>query len=191
MIDISRTEKVELDERAYENQKDAILKLVNKDQPIETDATANFMISSIASSIEQKILACQTFHCNGCLSVFDENEKLDSIDSRLLRHKPCISTFAICKHAEIFFKIYDIKESKPSFDFKVLFCLIFRSMDFTTLFPKSMFQCDINHKYHFLRCIVGQYVATRANQIAKQFTWERQNKIIRQQYNHLINFKGQ
>lgn len=49
----------------------------------------------------------------------------------------------------------------------------------------------INGSNHFIKCIVGQYIATRANHISKQFTLDRQDKIIRQQYHHLVNFKGQ
>lgn len=155
------------------------------------DGTSRFMNTYIASSIERKIMQCKSFHCNGCVSVFDENDKTNSIDSRLMNKRPCISTVEICETAEIFFKLYDIQQSKPEFDFKVLYCLIFRSMNFEKLFPKSKFKCDANHKYQFIKCFVGQYVATRANHTSKQFTLDRQEKIIRQQYNHLVNFRGQ
>lgn len=203
----SKRAKVTMNEHAYEMQKNEILELVENSnyEPIETadeidsidkthhllDGTANFMNAYIASSIEQKIMACKSFHCTECISVFEDNEKIHSIDSNILSKKPCISTFEICKHVEKFFKLYSIKDSQPKFDFKVLFCLIFRSMDFTKLFPNSTFDCDINHKYHFIKCIVGQYIATRANHISKQFTLDRQDKIVRQQYHRLVNFKGQ
>lgn len=203
----SKRAKVAMDEQAYQSQKDEILELVENsnyqtNEPAEEidivnsthhmlDGTAFFMNAYIASSIERQIMACKSFHCNGCLSVFAENDKLSSIDSTLLSHKPCISTVEICKHAEIFFRLYNIQISQPKFDFKVLFCLIFRSMNFTQLFPKSAFECDSNHKYQFLKCIVGQYIAARAKHISKQFTFDRQEKIIRQQYNHIVNFKGQ
>lgn len=29
-------------------------------------------------------------------------------------------------------------------------------------FPKSKFECDSDHKYQFIKCIVGQYIDTRA-----------------------------
>lgn len=203
----SKRAKVSMNEHAYESQKNQILELVENcnyeadamAEEIDTadsthhllDGTALFMNAYIASAIERKIMKCKSFHCDDCISVFAENDKLYSIDSKLLSHKPCRSTVDICNHTEKFFKLYNIQLSQPKFDFKVLFCLIFRSMNFSSLFPKSAFSCDSSHKYQFLKCIVGQYIATRAKHISKQFTFERQDKMVRQQYNRLVNFKGQ
>lgn len=206
----SRRARVTLDEQLYESQKDSILDIVgycdyeaiegcdNVDNVLATshilDGTSHFMNIYIASQIEQKILKSNNFHCSGCFRVFDENEKTESIDSHLVQWKPCISTIEICKTAEKFFKLYDIRDSErsePRYDFKVLYCLIFRSMNFSTLFPKSKFECDASHKYHFIKCIVGQYTATRATQIARQKTLELQETLVRQQYNRLVNAKGQ
>lgn len=203
----SRRARITMNEQAYEKQKDSILELIDgpEEESIEEcdnvenmhanhhmlDGTSNFMNTYIASQIEQKIMKCKSFHCNGCRMIFDENEKMQSVDSHLMAWKPCTSTVQICKTAEKFFKLYDIQESRPTHDFKVLYCLIFRSMNFETLYSKSKFECDLAHKYQFIKCIVGQYIGTRANQIARQITFARQKNLVRQQCNHLVNFRGQ
>lgn len=158
------------------------------------DGTSQFMTAYIASQIERKIINCKNFYCNGCRSVFSENEKATSIDANFLSWTPCKTTTEICSHAEKFVKMYNVHNQSPqqqSFDFKVLYCLIFRTLDFSKLFSKSKFECDISHKYQFIKCIIGQYVAIRAHQISKQFTLERRETIIRQQYHRLTNFMGQ
>lgn len=199
----SRRTKITMDETKFESQKDSILESVGNYDAIEgiemieanhhlLDGTAQFMIRYLASKIEQKIVQCKSFHCNSCRLVFDENEKDDfSIDSHVSSWTPCYSTIEICKNAEKFFKIYDGHQSKPRYDFKVLYCLIFRTMNFDKLYPNSAFKCDYNHKYQFIKCVVGQYTTMRATQIARQKTLERHDKMVRQQYNRLVNFKGQ
>lgn len=63
-------------------------------------------------------------------------------------------------------------------------------MNFDSLFPQSTFECDLNHKYAFIKCMVGQYISIRANQVAKQITLDHYPKLIRQKFNRLINFRG-
>lgn len=149
------------------------------------------MIVYIASQIEKKILNAKNFYCNSCRTIFDENEKSQLVDSTSMKWVPCTSTTEICKHAENFFKLYDVGKTNQKYDLKVLYCLIFRSMNFDTLFPKSKFQCDPCHKYQFIKCIVGQYISTRANQVSRQITMDNQINLVRQQWNRLTNFKGQ
>lgn len=210
----SKRARIEMNEKAYKSQKIPILKLIDgprelyeESEPDEEcdgvismhevqhmlDGTSYFMITYIAAQIEQKIMKCPNFHCSGCFSIFNENEKTQCIDSRILKWKPCSSTVAICTTAEKFFKVYqqDKENEKPKYDFKVLYCLIFRTMDFDTLYSKSKFECDPAHKYTFIKCIVGQYIDTRATQVARQITFDNQKEFVRQQYNRSVNFRGQ
>lgn len=159
---------------------------------------SDFMILHHATLIESNlvnIISNKGFYCNAegssCHTVFNENEKFASVDIQFQSYSPCKSTVDICKRAEQYFKLYDGHKSKPRFDFKTLYCLIFRTMDLDKLYPNSNFQCDPNHKYQFIKCIVSQYISKRALQIAKQTTLMRQDKLIREQFTHLVNFKGQ
>lgn len=207
----SKRPKRELNECIYEEQKELILDELEKntneqlnqlnaykntdeiDVMAQThyilDTTPNFMIAYIASLIEQKIMESNTFHCDDCVSVFQENEKADNINSKLLHWQPCISTINICKASEQFFKLYDIQSRR--FDFKVLYCLIFRTMNLDLLFSASKFECGNSHRYQFVKCIVGMYITIRANQIAKQITLQRHTKLVRQRFNQLTNIRGQ
>lgn len=197
--------KIVMDESKYNSQKDSILQDLGDETMYDgcddaeimnathhlLDGSAVFMITYLAAKIEQKIMQCKNFHCNDCQLIFEISEKIDTIDVYSSSYTPCHSTVEICKKAEKFFKLYDGHTSKPRYDFKVLYCLIFRSMNFEVLYSNSKFECNKNHKYHFIKCIVGQYITMRASQISRQITLNRQDKIICQHCNHLINFKGQ
>lgn len=184
----------------YDIQKDKIIGEVNNRIELESigrngelfNTTADFSTACIASAIEQKILNSATFYCDECRSIFGENTKIhDTHDANLLKWKPCQSTLNICKAAERFFKLFDVRSKKNEFDFKVLYCLIFRTLDFNVLFEKSSFACDSLHKYQLIKCIVGQYIARRATNVSKNITLDQFEQIFRQKYNHIVTFSGQ
>lgn len=183
----------------YEQQTVEILMQVTKLNEIRTndsllDYASKFSIAYIATSIENKILKSPRFYCNNCRSVFEENEKYNAVDTIILKSPPCVSTYKICENAERFFKLYNIEQAEQtakSFDFRVIYCLIFRTMNMETLFSQSSFSCDVSHKYQFIKCIVGEYIFMRATQLSKQFTLEKYDTIVRQQYNRLVILKGQ
>lgn len=203
--------KRKLDESKYEEQKESFLDVLEKnaneqlnacgnDDDIDDidvmadthyilDTTPNFMVAYISSLIEKKIMERSTFRCHGCVSVFQENEKEYNINTKLLYWKPCISTIDICKKSEQFFKLYDVDSRR--FDFNVLYCLIFRTMNLDSMFPASNFECGENHRYHFVKCIVAQYITIGANQVAKQITLERHTKLYRQRLNQFTKMQGQ
>lgn len=208
----SKRARITMDEETYKNQKDSVLENVGAVYSLDLeligasdsvnamtsnhhmfDITSQFMLLYSASKIEKKIMECKSFHCHRCRLVFEENEKVDTANTSSLYsgYSPCKSTTEICKTAEQFFKLYDGHETTPRYDFKVLYCLIFRCMNLDALYPDSKFECNYSHKYQFIKCVVGQYLTMRATHIAKQVTLQRQDKIIRQQYNRLVNFKGQ
>lgn len=189
------TESAEYAEH-FEDQSEDILQRAAEKEPevcnMLIDCTANFAIANIASAIEQKILRCPRFYCNSCKAVFQENQKIDaSIDGDLLSWKPCVSTIEICKTAERFFKTFDVRKSANQFDFRVIYCLIFRSMDFSKIYSNSNFLCDPHHKYQFIKCIVGQYIGRRASTVSRDITFDCYNKIFRQHLNHLVVLSGQ
>lgn len=137
----------------------------------------------------------KAFYCNGkessCCTVFNENEKYHCVDMQSWNYKPCISTLEICKKSERFFKLYDGHKSKPNFDFKTIYCLIFRTLDISKLYPKTAFRCNPSHKYQFIKYIITKYITERARQIARKNTLERQGILVREQLKRLVNFKGQ
>lgn len=192
---IAATETEEF-KTAYENQKDSIINDVNNMIQIESTeifgTTSDFSTACIASNIEQKILSSSAFYCEDCRLVFGENRKIkDQSDGNILKWKPCQSTFKICKAAENFFKLYNVRMKTNKYDFRVLYCLIFRTLDIESLFTNSSFACYPLHKYQLIKCIVGQYIARRAANVSKDITLERFDHIFRQKLNHIVTFSGQ
>lgn len=209
--------KVALNEGAYASQKDGILESIeNGERQQETsdlsdtdriaagDALeiADYMILYYATLIESSLskiisdIDNKGFYCNkegsSCRKVFVDNVKGCSVDMHFLNYSPCKSTIEICKTAEKFFKLYDgHNSSSPKYDFKTLYCLIFRSMNMDKLYSNSKFNCDPTHKYQFIKFIVSQYIRKRAAQVSRQSTLERQGPLIREQYKRLVNFSGQ
>lgn len=194
----SKRAKISFDDfdEVYEEQKNDILDMVGDLDDsnighILLDSSSDFSIAYLASSIEKKIEGCSGFYCNGCRNVFNEDRKVEAYNSDVLRRSPCVSTFTICKITEKFFKLLDVRDSKKHFDFRSIYCLIFRSMDLNSLFPNSKFECDVMHRYHFIKCIIGAYISKRATDVSKEITFNQHDKLLRQQWNHLILFKGQ
>lgn len=192
----SRRATMKNQEELFEEQKNCILHEVATIESIKLcdyllEGVSNYSIAHVASKIEESIENCSSFHCNSCLSVFNENEKIDMDDLNFLNRKPCISTFDICRNAEKFFKVYDVQKQQIQFDFKVIYCLIFRTIDLNALFPRSMFKCDIGHKYQFIKCIVERYLSIRATQVSKDITYDQYKHIFRQQLRHLVINSGQ
>lgn len=195
----SKRSPISLNEETYEAQKNEILKELSVIDQFEAtnhllDISSDYSTYYIASSIEKKITEYPSFYCNGCRAVFDENDKIDVniFSSNVVNSRPCISTVEICKAAEKFFKLYNIRKSCNRFDFKVLYCLIFRSLNFGNLFKKSEFACDIHHKYQVIKCIVGQYITRRATHTSREITFdEYNNQFHRQRLSRFILFSGQ
>lgn len=185
----------------YEKQKNDILEHVTQLDGLSAcnpllDSTKNYSIAYIASVIQKKISYSPSFHCNSCSLVFDENEKYILAGLGSLQLEPCISTFKICANAEKFFKIYSINPMNPTrnkFDFKAIYCLIFRTLNFNELFPDSKFDCGNSneHKYQFIRCIVGEYIAIRATQHSKNVTLDQYKSIFRHRLNRMVILSGQ
>lgn len=178
----------------FEAQRDAIIQEVVNLEAVEAcepliDITKNFSIASIAAKIELKIMNCPRFYCNSCRTVFEKNDKMNQFESSALPYKPCASTYEICKHVEKFMKAYDIND--PKFEFKVIYCLIMRTIDINSIFKKLNFACSIDHKYQFLKCIVCEYMSIKCAFISKNITLEQHEKIFRQHLNRMILFSGQ
>lgn len=183
-------------EEIYEEQQNIILNEAAKMNEIQAadylvDGVSYYSIAHIAATIEISIESCPNFYCNSCLSTFSEDDKIDKIGLSFLKRMPCVSTFDICKNAERFFKVYDVRKVENPFEFRVTYCIIFRTMEFDALFSKSIFACDINHKYQFIKCIVQRYLSIRATQVSRDITYDQYKHIFRQQLRHLVIDSGQ
>lgn len=186
-------------EEDYEKQKTAILAAIIRLDTLEAcnpfiDVTKSFSVAYIASTIERKIINCSSFYCANCQSLFQDNDKVNLPCMELLEWTPTISTFDICKTAERHFTLIDIQKAKNEFNLRAIFCHIFRSMNFDNLYKKSKFEsgeCNITHKYQFIKCIVGEYITIRAIYASRDITYDQYNTMFRQQLNRLVLQSGQ
>lgn len=185
-------------EQVIEDQQEDILEEVFQLAEIDssepfTELTSNFSIAHTASAIEIKIENNSNFHCDQCRQVFTNNQRIDinAYTTNVSIAVPCVSTFEICKTADKFMKLYDITASKPKYDFKVIYCLIFRALDFSNLYTNSQFDCDINHKYAFIKHIVGEYVRVTSMYKSRQATFEQHGQFLRKRLNRLVIESGQ
>lgn len=160
------------------------------------DGSVNTTIAYIAAKIEEKIENAKRFYCDECKFIFQENDKVENcfVSVKSLR-KPCASTFKICKETHRHMTFIDprkkVNNVDGSINFKVLYYLIFRSIDFNGLFTKTNFDGHSEHKYHFTKCIVNEYIKVRQIKVADQITLDNHNEILRRRLNKLIHCAGQ
>lgn len=147
-------------------------------------------IAYISSIIEEKIKNAAGFYCNDCKFVLCENEKIDSFAVGSNRSNPCRSTFLICKTVDRFLKLYQ-PGKKTSFNFNVIYYYIFKEIDFNKMYTNSNFEHEIEHKHHFIKCVVDLYIQFKTNQIAHRSTLQDYPIIIRNQLTRMIHFYGQ
>lgn len=190
-------------------QQDAILNELDDLNNIEALENNSHMIEGLASAsiayaaraIEKRI-EMQTFYCDCCKFVFNENRKLDDSSIYVIDSKrPCASTFYLCKIADRFLNLHKPKllsyqvDSDDSEtverDFIVLYYLVFREIDFETVFENSTFKDHEEHKFHLIRCIVKEYIRIKTTQISKQITFSQHDKILRSRLAKWIHFCGQ
>lgn len=131
------------------------------------------------------------FECDNCANIFEENEK--NLDFKPFSNfrSPCQSTYKICKHVEKYLNFFDIRRSTENYDFKVIYCLLFRTLDLDTLFKNSSFSCNGNHKYQIIKWIIKKYIDKKCAHLSNEMTLDQYDKIFRQQLNKLIIFAGQ
>lgn len=170
------------------------------------DGIAGASIAYAARLIEKKIEG-QIFYCDCCKFVFAENRKLIDVTFHLIESKkPCASTFLICKIVDKFMKLYkpkcfdcltgldrldkDGNENKEK-DFRVLYYMIFKEIDFDKMYEDSDFKDHEPHKFHLVKCIIKEYIRIKTSQISKKITLSQYDKLLRTKLTRWIHFCGQ
>lgn len=183
-------------------QKDDILEEYDELNSLENlDGLVGASIAYAARMIEERIES-QDFYCDCCKYVFTENEKLFDPSIYIIASKrPCKSTFHICKIVDRFVRVQkpsfftavgaDGEEEEINRDFRVIFYLILKEIDFNQVFQQSDFVDHEEHKFHLVRCIVKEYVRIKTLQISKQFTLSQHQKLLRSKLTKWIHFCGQ
>lgn len=183
-------------------QKDDILAEVDDLNSLQNlDGLVGASIAYAARMIEERIES-QEFYCDCCKYVFAQNEKLhDSSIYIIASKRPCESTFYICKIVDRFVRVQkpsffmtvgtDGEEEEINRDFRVIFYLILKEIDFNHVFQESDFVDHEEHKFHLVRCIVREYIRIKTLQISKQFSLGQHQKLLRSKLTKWIHFCGQ
>lgn len=169
------------------------------------DGTTASSIAYIAQMIEKKIES-QVFYCDCCKLVFSENKKLDDNSICFIESKrPCSGTFYVCKIVDRFMKLYKPKwyrevdtsntsesdDNNYGKDFRVLYYMIFKEIDFSRIFEESDFAGHEEHKFHLVKCIVQEFIRIKTSQVSKQLTLSQYDQLLRSKLTRWIHLQGQ
>lgn len=161
---------------------------------LSADSCLNLAKASIAftaKSIEENIDKYH-FNCDQCKNIFNENLRIvDCFAKAKDLNAPCVSTFEICETADRFLKLHTPSNSRK-YDFNVLYCLIFKELDYGALYTKSKhFDEYKEHKFHLIKSVVNEYVESKLSQLSEQRTLIEHDKILRKSYKKATHFAGQ
>lgn len=144
-----------------------------------------------ATKIEERLNAID-FYCENCQKVFSDNEK---VDDRLMiskkMHKPCKSTFDICKICDLIIESKKSQLFQEALNFNVMYYLILKEIGEINLFPKSDFSEHRDHKYYIIRCIVDSYIRIKLSNLAQSMTLKIKGDILRNYLRKLVHYSGQ
>lgn len=127
-------------------------------------------------------------YCPECMVVFDENEKVDQcfIGSKY-KQGPCRSTYTICKLVDRFIKTQLLRNKNY---FNVLYCAIAENIDIDSLYSKTDFSHDCNHKLYLIRAIVDIFIQIKGTYMAKQTNLCSQQDKLRSRLQKIAEFQG-
>lgn len=178
-----------------EQLEEKLQKIENETEESRKNNLKGYSIKRIAYNLENKIKQSKKknrFYCNtSCLNVFDENDKCDDVYYKSNdNEKPCLSTITICEITDRFMKLELLD---GSIKFETILYAIFQSIHLIidSLYPKSEFSCDPNHKLYLIRCLVDEFINVRCNYIAHKGSLDIHDKFLRSQFHKLIHFNNQ
>lgn len=144
-------------------------------------------IAYVANTLERNLLDCGQIYCYHCKHILEDNSKLEPRFC-IGGFRPCIGTFKLCKSAEKALKIYHSQVNCKS---KVL-ASVFQDLDISSLYTDDEpDRHDPAHIEFIIQFVLNGYIRTSQNRRAKNDTLDWQNRFMRQNYRHNIQFSGQ
>lgn len=189
----SENSNVSVQELEYLKEK--IQEIENQTENKLNEDLKNYSIRRVAFNLENKIKKSKEkgrFYCEtSCFNVFDENDKYEDVYQKSSdAEKPCKSTVTICEITDRFLKMTLLN---GTIKFQTISYAIYQEIHriLETLYPKSQFTCDPNHKLYLIRCLVDKYINIRCNYIAHKKSLDVHNKFLRSQFHKYIHFNNQ
>lgn len=155
-----------------------------------TEHLTDCTIGHIATVIENKIMNSNTFNCDPCRKIFDENKRKFErgfLSSGFKSH-PCFSTYQICKATNRFIKVQLLRSKM---DFNLVYYEILSSLDVNALYNETDFENHQEHKIFLIRYIVDEYIRIKGTFLARSETFKEYDVLLRNRYTKLLHFYGQ
>lgn len=155
-----------------------------------TEHLTDCTIGHIAAVVENKIESSNTFNCDPCRNIFNENKnKFDRgfLSSGFKSH-PCLSTYQICKATNRFLKVQLLKSKM---DFNLIYYEILSSLDVDALYNDTNFENHNEHKIYLIRYIVDEYIRIMGTFLARSETFKEYDVLLRNKLHKLTHFYGQ
>lgn len=155
-----------------------------------TEHLSDCTVGHIAAVIENKIKNSNTFNCNPCRKIFDENLRKFTrgfLSSGFKTH-PCLSTYQICNSTNRFLKVQLLKSK---IDFNLIYYEILSSLDINTLYDETDFESHKEHKIFLIRYICDEYIRIKGTFLARSETYKSYDKLLRNKLHKLYHFYGQ
>lgn len=128
-----------------------------------TDDLQNNTIAYIANIIEENIKS--TDDCTHCVNVFKKCKKVENLFlSSKFTQSPCLSTYQICKEANQFLKLQQLK---GNIHFQTIYYSILNNIDSEKILSECDFYSHPTHKLYLIRAIVDGYVQIKGTFMAK------------------------
>lgn len=193
--DVTKILQVSSRKSKIEKPPDHIVELPNYEEDQSAENNNEILkihsLALLASDVESKALdklnRKNSKTCQECIAALSENElqndSLITFQSKTRNVKqPCVSTVKLLQHIDGMLK--SLESMDVSFDSVV-------SYFFQNFYESSKFDAEHDHKYDFLELLIETYLHTRSTDIAKIFTRQNHDKLIRHDKLKEIHFSGQ
>lgn len=165
-----------------------------------TNNLQTHILAHSASLVEKKIIMAKgsrkLVKCNSCISAFVENEVAQNRFIEFKSRKenmlsPCKSTIQICKFADSYLNVVTNAQAK----YEQILLRIMRNLSLDGLYPLTNFDDENhdgnNHKFNFVKNIVGVYLDLKSIQNCKSITLDSHYELVRSDLIKKIHRLGQ
>lgn len=168
----------------------------------EIDSHSNaYLASELERKVIRKIQLKGGNACDRCLSIFNENEKINDsfinfLAQRIKILQPCESTIHIINVVENAMETYDSQEMRQETTYaSMLTYILNHKIDSSSLYESTEFgsnlEHNLNHKHDFVKLILGTYLDMKCISESKFVTRISQKKLLRHNYLKEVHREGQ
>lgn len=187
-LDVTSAQQHNTEYEHSEEEESIIMELIREEELLRNDsnlldATIAFLAASVETNIQ--IIFLKHLKCLDCDSIFTLDEKVPfSFVESSKTHKPCKSTFKICKVAHYFI---DESMKTHSFDYKKIAESTMNILGDQYLFTQTLcdYVCDI------VPAIIDRFIHTYSTYIAQKLTLNEQQLLLRNRNKRVTIFNGQ